>query len=267
MYTVLDTILEKKYLLASLVACASIVLFSNLLGVESAIIVGNLLYIPTSGVFLALAILVLIRFGTSGYHGIAWFAFACHAISWFVAEMLWIVQELYLNIDPFPSAADIFYLVGYPFLLMFFVAYFQPVKTAITKKLLVTSIAFSIGILIIGLYFTLGYGGDNGLFITVLAAAYPAFDSMIIIPAIIGVVLFFKGKVNLMWTMFCFGAICIFTADTAFLLGQNDDSYYTGNPLEIPFYWNYVLLSFGIYGHLRLFEKAKKPDDRGPFGV
>ncbi|CAE6497133.1 hypothetical protein [Candidatus Nitrosotenuis uzonensis] len=255
MQTVFDTLFEKKYLIASLVTCTALVLLSNYLGVESAIIIGNLLYIPTSGALLILAILILVRFGTSGYHGVAWFAFTCYSISWFVAEMLWIVQELYLNIDPFPSAADIFYIIGYPFLLMFFVAYLQPVKVNITKKMFATSTVFAVGILVLGLYLTLRHGTTDDLFMMVIATAYPAFDSMIIIPALLGVGLFFKGKVNLMWTLICFGAICVFIADTAFLLGQNDDTYYTGNPLEIPFYWNYILLSFGVYSHLGLFRK------------
>jgi hypothetical protein len=131
----------------------------------------------------------------------------------------------------------------------------QPVKTGITKKMFAASTIFAISILALGLYLTLGHGTADDLFMVIIATVYPAFDSMIIIPALLGVVLFFKGKVNLMWTLICFGAICVFAADTAFLFGQNVHTYYTGNPLEIPFYWNYILLSFGVYSHFRLFKK------------
>jgi hypothetical protein len=60
-----------------------------------------------------------------------------------------------------------------------------------------------------------------------------------------------------MWTLFCLGTISAFIGDAAFLFGQNESSYYTGNPMEIPFYWNYILLSFGVYSQLTLFQKAK----------
>jgi hypothetical protein len=262
MQTISEIVFAQKYLFASLVACAAIVLIANLMGEDIAILVGNLLYIPTAGAFFVMAILMLLRFGTSGFHGIAWIAFAGCAISWFAAEILWIVQELYLKIDPFPSMSDLFYLVGYPFLLMFFVAYIQPVKQSMSKQILAVSILFSVSILAVAMYLTLGNTSDEDLFALVLATSYPAFDSMIIIPAILGVTLFFKGKVNFMWTLICFGTLCIFIADTVFLLEQNNDSYYTGNPMEIPFYWNYILVSFGIYYHYKLFEKAKPQDTK-----
>jgi phosphoglycerol transferase MdoB-like AlkP superfamily enzyme len=140
---------------------------------------------------------------------------------------------------------------------MFFVAYFQPVRSAITKKILAAPIAFSSGILAISLYLIVGTGSDMALFEMALGTIYPIFDAIIIIPALVGVALFFKGKVNLMWTLFCFGIILLFAADAAFLFLQNDNSYYTGNPMEIMYFWNYILLSFGIYNHLTLFQKSK----------
>lgn len=257
MQTNLDSLLSKKYLIAALVASASAILVSNLLGRDYAILVGNAVYIPISGSLMVLSMLVIARYGTSGQHGIAWLSFGGYAISSLVAEMLWIVQELYLKIDPYPSTPDIFYLISYPFLLMFFIAYFQPVRSAITKKMLAAPITFSFGILAIGLYFTVGTGSVPTMFETALAITYLTFDAIVIIPALVGVALFFKGKVNFMWTLFCFGIVLLFAADTAFLFGQNDDSYYTGSLMEIPYFWNYILLSFGICNHLALFQKPK----------
>ncbi len=258
MQTNLDIILTKKYLIAALVGVTSVNLVSNFIGKDLAILVGNFSYVPTAGSLLVLSMLILVRFGTTGLHGVAWFSFGGYAITSFIAEMLWIAQELYLGIDPFPSAADIFYLVSYPFLLMFFVSYFQPVKSAITKKMVAVPLSFSAAILTLSLYFVLGNGTNDDLFAGVLATIYPIFDAMLIVPAMMGVALFFKGKVNFMWTLFCFGMILVFVADTAFLFGQNEDSYYTGNPMEILFSWNYVLLSFGVYNHLTLFQKQKR---------
>lgn len=257
MQTTLDAVLTKKYMVGALVACAAVILVSNFISQDTAILVGNLTYIPAAGSLLVLSLLILVRFGTMGHHGVAWFSFAAYAISLFIAEMLWILQELYFQIDPFPSAADIFYLIGYPFLLMFYVSYFQPVKSAITKKLVAASLAFSVGILIPSLYLALGPSPDGEMFDMILGSIYPIFDVMVLIPALIGVSLFFKGQVNLLWTLFCLGTISVFIADSAFLFAQNEDSYYTGNPMEIPYYWNYVLLSFGVGSHLALFQKSK----------
>jgi hypothetical protein len=259
MQTTLDVILSKKYLIASVVAVVAFNLAANLISQEFAVLAGNLAYVPIAGSFLVLTLLIASRFGLSGTHGLAWFSFAGFAISWFVAEMLWAHQELALQADTFPSVADVFYVVGYPFLLMFFVSYLQPVRAGITRKIFAVACMISVGVLIPSLYFVLANAENPGNLGTVIGAIYPIFDSMIIIPAIIGVVLFFKGQVNLMWALICLGTILLFVADTAFLLGQIDDSYYTGNPIEILFYLNYVLLSFGVYHHLMLFKKRKNP--------
>lgn len=257
MQTTLDVVLAKKYLIGALVGITIFNLATNLVSKDFAILAGNLAYIPISGSFLVLSLLILLRFGISGTHGLAWFSFGGYAVSWFIAEMLWIVQELYLQIDPFPSSADIFYLIGYPFLLMFLIAYLQPVRSAITKKMIASSTLFSIGVLIVSLYLVLTTTSNDDLFELVLATIYPVFDAMVIIPALIGIALFFKGHVNLMWTLLCFGVMSVFVADTTFLFEQNEESYYTGTPMEILFYWNYILLAFGIYNHLNLFRKSK----------
>lgn len=258
MQTALESTLSKKYLIAAILGIAFVNIAINLASKDLAMLVGNLSYIPIAGAFLIVSILIAMRFGLTGSHGLAWFSFCGYAISWFIAEVLWIYQELYLKEDPFPSAADIFYIVGYPFLLMFFVTYLQPVKNAITKRLFVIPIAISVGVLIPSLYFVLGSGTKSDALEITLGAIYPVFDAMVIIPAIIGVVLFFKGQVNLMWTLMCLGTICVFVADTAFLFGENTGSYYTGSPMEILYYWNYILLAFGVKNHLDLFKKEKK---------
>ncbi|TBR09000.1 MAG: hypothetical protein EPO62_05600 [Candidatus Nitrosotenuis sp.] len=258
MQTVFETVTAKKYLLLALIACASINLASNFIGNDTAIFVGNMMYIPTAGAFLITAMLTISRFGMSGNVGLAWISFGGYAISWFIAEMLWIVQELYLKIDPFPSPADIFYIVGYPFLLMFFISYLQPVRRAITKKMLTASSLFAMGILIPSLYLSLETSKNTDLLQSVLSLIYPIFDAVVIIPALLGVALFFKGQVNLTWTLICIGTISLFVADTAFLFGQSDDSYYTGNPMEILFYFNYIFLTFGVYGHMKLFQRPKQ---------
>ncbi|HEY8110531.1 MAG TPA: hypothetical protein VIG05_06675 [Candidatus Nitrosotenuis sp.] len=258
MQTGLDTIATKKYIILALVVCASVNLISNSIGTDAAIFVGNMMYVPIAGAFLAVSVLMISRFGTSGNIGIAWVSFGGYAISWFIAEMLWIVQELYLKVDPFPSSADIFYLVGYPFLLMFFIAYLQPVRSAITKKMLAASSSLAVGVLIPSLYLALEPSTISDLLQLILSVIYPTFDAMILIPALIGVALFFKGQVNFTWTLICLGTISVFVADTAFLFAQNEDSYYTGNPMEIMFYWNYILLTFGVFGHMKLFQRSKQ---------
>ncbi|MGI0011293.1 MAG: hypothetical protein ACREAE_07825, partial [Nitrosopumilaceae archaeon] len=81
---------------------------------------------------------------------------------------------------------------------------------------------------------------------------------IILIPAIIGVVLFFRGKVNFLWVLMCIAIISETIADTGFLLATIDDSYYQRHPVDILFIWYYIIFSFGVYSHITIFRNHRK---------
>src|SRR3989338_177899 len=238
-----------------IICVAAINLIANYFGEETATIVGNLMYIPAAGSLLAVSIIVLQRLGTSGKHGTALIALVGFAICWFFAEIIWILQELYFKIEPFPSTADLFYLVGYPFLLMFVISYLEPLKDGITKEILALAILAAIIVLVSSLYVVFNEDEELSNYEFALLAGYPIADAIVLVPALLGVVLFFKGKVNFMWTLFFVGIISLYVADTTFLYTQLEDTYYTGHPLEMLFYFMYFLMAFGIYDYMKLFKK------------
>ena len=238
-----------------IICVAAINLIANYFGEETATVVGNFMYIPAAGSLLAVSIIVLQRLGTSGKHGTALIALVGFAICWFFAEIIWILQELYFKIDPFPSTADLFYLVGYPFLLMFVISYLEPLKDGITKEILALAILAAIIVLVSSLYVVFNEDEELSNYEFALLAGYPIADAIVLVPALLGVVLFFKGRVNFMWTLFFVGIISLYVADTTFLYTQLEDTYYTGHPLEMLFYFMYFLMAFGIYDYMKLFKK------------
>lgn len=230
-------------------------LIANYFGEEVAIIVGNFMYIPAAGSLLVVSIIVLQRLGTSGKHGTALIALVGFAICWFFAEIIWMLQELYFKIDPFPSTADLFYLVGYPFLFMFVVSYLEPLKDGITKETLVLAILAAIIVLVSSLYVVFNEDEELSNYEFALLAGYPIADAIVLVPSLLGVILFFKGKVNFMWTLVFVGVISVYIADTTFLYTQLEESYYTGHPLEMMFHFMYFLMAFGIYDYMKIFKK------------
>ena len=238
-----------------IISVAAINLISNYFGEEVAVIVGNFMYIPAAGSLLVVSIIVLQRLGTSGKHGTALISLVGFAICWFFAEITWMLQELYFKIDPFPSTADLFYLVGYPFLLMFLISYLEPLKDGITKEILALAILAAVVVLVSSLYVVFNEDEELSNYEFALLAGYPIADAIVLVPSLLGVVLFFKGKVNFMWTLVFVGVISLYVADTTFLYTQIDDSYYTGHPLEMLFHFMYFLIAFGIYDYMKIFKK------------
>ena len=231
---------------------------ANISGKDTATTVSLSIYIPVTVLLVVLSIILSKRFGIKGDHGKAWVLFSIFAILWFIAERIALYYNLTTDDEPFPSEADAFWIAGYPFLFAFTVYYLDPVKNAITKKMILTSLAIAVGVLTPTLYITSLENIDVEWSELAIAAAYPVGDAIILIPAIIGMILFFRGKVNFLWTLMCLAILFEVTADTGFMIATLNDSYYEGHPVDILYIWCYIIFSFGVYSHIVIFRDHKK---------
>ena len=255
---IIQKIQERKFLTISLCTIAIGILITNRISEDTAIIFTSWAYIVTAGSFLILALVIVVKTGGIGSHGKSWILFAVFAISWMTAEMVWSINELILEIDPYPSFADFFWLLGYPFYFGFLILYLKPFRKAISKKMIVSSSVISIIFLISAFY--VSYDTDLELtdFDNILALSYPLLDAIVLVPALIGVTLFLTGKVNFLWTLMCLAIICVIIADIGFYFGTLDDDYYSGHPIEILFHWVYILFAFGMYDQINIFKTKRK---------
>ena len=194
------------------------------------------------------------RFRASGKHGKAWIIFALFAVTWFTAEQIWTVYEQIYEIDPWPSTADFLWLSGYPLLFTFSIFYLLPLRKAISKKLLISSVLISVTLLVPTFILTYQTNSSENQFEVALAASYPVLDAIVLCPALIGVSLFFKGEVNFLWSLICIAMVLNVIADTGFLILSMDNSYYTGHPIDLLYLWAYILFAFGVYSHIRIFN-------------
>jgi len=237
------------------------ILVATFFGKEVVKMVTDFTYIPVAGILVVLSITISTRFRSTGNHGKAWLLFLGIAISWFIAETIWVINELVYHQNPFPSSADAFYLLGYPFLFLFSIQYLKPFKKSISKKMIISTSIIAILVLIPNLYMTLHNNSSENKFTIMLGAIYPIADAIVLIPAMIGIVLFFRGEVNFLWTLLLIGILFEVIADTGFQYFTLDNSYYTGHPIDILFIWSYILFSFGIYNHIQIFKKKAKIKD------
>jgi len=233
-------------------------MMATFFGKESVKVVTDFAYIPVTAAFVILSIIIFLRFKKTGNHGKAWLLFLGTAISWFIAETTWTVYELVYHLDPFPSAADVFYIAGYPFLFLFSLFYLKPFKKLISRKMILCASIISISVLIPNLYMTVNNNSDESEFAIALGATYPIADAIILAPALIGIFLFFRGEVNFLWTLLLIGILFQVIGDTGFQYFTLDNSYYTGHPIDILFIWSYILFSFGVYSHIQIFKKSDK---------
>ena len=140
----------------------------------------------------------------------------------------------------------------------FLMYYLKPVRKAASRNVIIGSALVSIAILIPGIYMTYSFDPKVSLLENILASSYPVADSIILIPALIGVVLFFKGEVNFTWSLICLGIILQSAGDTYFQFATFTNTYYSGHPSDILFLWSFLLFTFGVYDHIKIFKKTKR---------
>lgn len=249
---------EKKpgwYLVFFLSASVVVVLASNLFGQNAAITAVDVAFVPASGGLLVLSIMIAKRFGIHGDHGKAYLMFVCFAAMWFAAELAWSATEL--TSSEFPTQVDLLYLGGYPFLFMSSIYYLRPVYKTASKKILGCSFLVTAVFLASIAYETYLQNPNAELLQIIWADIYPIADAAVLFPAVLGLAMFFKGRVSFFWSLACIAIILNIVADSGFFFMYVDKSYYTGHPLDILYLWSYVLFSFGICSHLQLYRPRK----------
>lgn len=149
----------------------------------------------------------LYKYGTHGTKANTLLLLTGGMFCWLVGESIWTYYEYYLRIDPFPSLADICYLMAYP---LFFLALLRELwLTRINWKTLSKSLIFMIimsSLLLIGivLYFGvyLAYQPDEVLLTNSIAISYGIADLVLIVASMLLLILaweFKGGELSRIW--------------------------------------------------------------------
>lgn len=256
-----EILAEQKFLVYSLITIGFIFLVANLFEQERHPITENLyltdiLYyiIPVIGIILG--ILVSVKYRTKGNHGKAWILLTLAMVSWYVGELTFIYENEYDIEDITSFASDIFYILGYPLLFGFAVFYLKPRKKIISKQIILAASVVPIALMIPSLYISFDLEEETlepiEVFIVVI---YPVLDAIVLAPSLVGIILFFRGEVNLLWTLMIIGLLCDVTGDTLYLGSYIDNSYYPGHISDMFYLWGYLLFAFGFYSHLKLYKR------------
>ena len=230
---------------------------ANFAGKSFATTTTDLLFLPVSGGLVVLSIIIAIRFKARGNFGSAYLFFAGFAGCWFCAELVWMSTELYNQLNFLRPVNDYLYLSGYPFLLLFARYYVKSVEVVITQKMLSYAFLATVVFFIPTFYTAYLYNPDATLQQVIWAGIYPILDAILLFPTVLGMILFFKGNVGLLWSLMFIAILLNVVADSGFFYLNVNRSYYSGNPIDILYLWSYVLFSFGIYSHIKVFKKQK----------
>lgn len=203
-----------------------------------------------------LSVMVIVRQGVSGIFGRTYFALAIGIILWLAAETTWGYYELVLQEErPFPSFADALWLAGYGPVGYHLFAMSKFYGRGVKKYKIVVVVA---GIVIFSalyiqqLYSIFGdveEGSELGL---VISIAYPIFDAILFMPALI--IVWNSGKGHLTSIPWIFISwISLGVADT--LLGFLAVHNFEGDIFVINMFYlgAYFCMAAGLWWYNRFF--------------
>jgi len=102
---------------------------------------------------------------------------------WFLGDFIWVIFEVFLNKNPFPSVADLFYLLAYPLLLIGLIQELKSNRLSWTPARVALGAVPSIILAILVLYFGIikAYAPEETMANNVIAMAYGVGDLVLII--------------------------------------------------------------------------------------
>ncbi len=248
----------KEYLLASLIVGTLVILLSNLVSEDAANLASSFSSIFVSGVFVLFSSVLLLKSNLKTPLGKACIVLLVYALLSFIAETTWVIYENVLNIEPFPSLADFFWITGYFFLFLFLAYYLKPVKKFVTKNVIFFATITSAIFLVPSLLLTYNLNSSLSEFELVVALTYPIADAFVLFPLAIGIILFFKVERNVLWSMFLIATVSFTVGDMFFLALSMNDSYNTGHPMDLLDVLGYTFFVFGVYNKIKLFKKYEQ---------
>ncbi len=245
--------LEEKYaklrntkLIAFILAAnIALIVMTKLFAPEVSKPLGNLYVIVVPAIFALLSIFLALK--SPPQERKILYIFAAFAVFRAIAETIWVVYESVLFLDPFPSIADFFWLVGYCFISIFLFKYLAPVRKAASNqvKILATVVAMAHLIPTTTAVYLLNPGSD--LFGFLVSIAYPVGDAVFLWQVVAGLTLLFSKKHNMFLTLLMGGVIGFIVSDTLFVFMT--DSYQVGSLIDMGWITGYMLLVFAALSY------------------
>ncbi len=183
--------------------------------------------------------------------------FGCFGALWFLSELIRAYNEEILQIKRYPSWSDPFWLAGEIVLFVYLIIVLKPAREFISKKILVLSSLLSTSLLtpsIIAIFQT----GDVTSLGVRLSFLYTIIDSILLVPLVMGVVIYQKSEKNYFWILTA-AIILNVATDTVFLFSQITNSYYAGHPLRLGYGVAYAIMAYGAHKQNQVMKKTSLP--------
>lgn len=191
------------------------------------------------------------KYGLKSLLGAVFFFLAFGLLIWCIGEIVWSIYVLVHGIEvPFPSPADIFYIIGYIPLFMAFSLFMRIFGQVFSERMIkMSSIASSLFILAV-VSFTVvpeAIAHSGNIIEAALAVAYPMLDAILMALAVIAFMAFWGGRLAHGWLYILLGFVLLSIVDVFYYYYNLLGLIWEGHPLEILWLLSYLAMAKGFH--------------------
>lgn len=228
-----------------------------LYGLRDSQLVGNMLFLLPPLLAFSTAQHAAKLYGLKNPHGQALALIAAGLLSFFGGELLFFLFQFVFHINPYPSAADIFYLLAYPLLLFGFmreVAVHKINWRTFNRLIMTLMILLILAVSVIVCYFGvfLAYDVHESFASNAIAISYGLADLVLLVPTLflLKIALDYRGgKLFNTWSMVLFGVIAMMLGDILFAIfnEQYTALKYPYTMIDLAWVVSYLLFAYSFH--------------------
>jgi signal transduction histidine kinase len=163
-----------------------------------------------------------------------WYLFATGLLSYVTADIIFYTYQDILHLEVFPSAADVFYLAAYPFLMAGLLLLIRSRSPGADRASLLDALVVTVGVGMVSWVFLVGplaQAPDLTLAERLVSMAYPIMDVLLLATAV-RLVVDGGPRPPAFWIL-CSGVGALLVTDTLYSIIQLSGGYHTGSPIDL----------------------------------
>ncbi len=222
----------------------------------------RVVYVAAPAIAFVSGVYAVLAYGTDNRYGRALGWVTAGFAAWLAAEILFIVLEV-SGLSPFPSVADVLFLLGYPLVLigLYDLMKLGEIEWTLERKVMAGIIGILLSVLVayFGIYKV--YDPELPLLDNALGMGYGVADLVLILAALIVAVTALdmkEGALYTCWMIFTIGLAITLGADIFYAIfsPQYADGNYFARQVDLAYMASYLIMGWAFYATGYVINKA-----------
>ena len=242
-----------SYAVIGIILAAGVGIYITL-NILSEDIAGSMVFGLSVGIASAVAIssfIIAKRYWGTTIFGRSYLSLGLGFLSYAIAEVLYYTFDLILGIEPYPSIADVFFFLLYPFALGHLLLNIKFFNTKVTSIQKIWLAAIPISFIVIYSFMSF-LELDEPNFDYYYGIIFIAGSSTTLGFAILGAKIFRQGAIGVAWLLLVIGILINAIGDVWYYHLEIFGEYFDAHPVTVIWYVSNLLMIYALYKHQKV---------------